>query len=652
MRKILSFALVLSMILGLTIPCLAVTEAAAVSENREMLYALIAIGAIFTVLLVACVVCLATKNHRTAAGKLAVKVLYITTILVCVVLLLCGYRYYNVYQESMQVPSTTGPQESTQGVTEAPTEPPTQEATEPPTEAPTEPPKPDYLSTFTPQMTENSNPSTWKVNWQIFNGGSLVSEYERENLINFGDTDEYFALPGVATFRGNNFRNSASYGTAAVTQETISATWSVNTGYLAAMDGGWSGSGWTGQPLVVQWPEETKAIMNLYESKKAKENLVEVIYATLDGNVYFLDLDDGSYTRDPLFIGMTFKGSGALDPRGYPILYVGSGDYDANSKSPRMFIISLIDGSILYQYGQYDSLAARAWYAFDSSPLVSADTDTLIWPGECGILYTIKLNTEYDESAGTISVTPDDPVVTRYSTKYGWTRYLGYECSAVAVGNYLYLSENGGLFYCVDLNTMKLVWCQDTKDDSNSTPVFEWGEDGRGYIYTVPSLHWTNVGGWGSVSIYKLDAQTGEIVWEKPYDCGTVEGVSGGVQSSPLLGKEGTDIEGMIIYSIARTPNMYTGKLVALDTETGEEIWCLDMSSYPWSSPVPVYTDDGRAYVVICDSVGNMFFVDGATGKQLDYINLGSNIEASPVVFNNTIVVGTRGCKIYGVTVK
>ena len=317
-----------------------------------------------------------------------------------------------------------------------------------------------------------------------------------------------------------------------------------------------------------------------------------------------------------------------------------------------MFIISLIDGSILYQYGQYDSLAARAWYAFDSSPLVSADTDTLIWPGECGILYTIKLNTEYDESAGTISVTPDDPVVTRYSTKYGWTRYLGYECSAVAVGNYLYLSENGGLFYCVDLNTMKLVWCQDTKDDSNSTPVFEWGEDGRGYIYTVPSLHWTNVGGWGSVSIYKLDAQTGEIVWEKPYDCGTVEGVSGGVQSSPLLGKEGTDIEGMIIYSIARTPNMYTGKLVALDTETGEEIWCLDMSSYPWSSPVPVYTDDGRAYVVICDSVGNMFFVDGATGKQLDYINLGSNIEASPVVFNNTIVVGTRGCKIYGVTVE
>ena len=98
-----------------------------------------------------------------------------------------------------------------------------------------------------------------------------------------------------------------------------------------------------------------------------------------------------------------------------------------------------------------------------------------------------------DKEAGTISVNPDAPVKTRYTSYYSVEedRYLGYEASAAIVDHYLYTSENGGLFHCIDLNTMELVWAQDTKDDSNSSPVFEWSEDGEGYLYTAPSLHWT-----------------------------------------------------------------------------------------------------------------------------------------------------------------
>ena len=44
--------------------------------------------------------------------------------------------------------------------------------------------------------------------------------------------------------------------------------------------------------------------------------------ACMDGYVYFLDLRTGEKTRDPLYLGYTFKGAGALDPRGYPIMYV------------------------------------------------------------------------------------------------------------------------------------------------------------------------------------------------------------------------------------------------------------------------------------------------------------------------------------------
>ena len=59
---------------------------------------------------------------------------------------------------------------------------------------------------------------------------------------------------------------------------------------------------------------------------------------------------------------------------------------------------------------------------FDSSALVDAATDTLIYPGENGILYLIKLNTSYDPEAGTLSINPDHIVKWRY---YGTRTSVG-----------------------------------------------------------------------------------------------------------------------------------------------------------------------------------------------------------------------------------
>ena len=510
---------------------------------------------------------------------------------------------------------------------------------------------------FQAKGAESTDPDNWQIRWEIFQNGTISHTYNREDPISFGDPEDYFALPGVGTFRGNNYRDSATYGTADVQEKTLNTAWTAKTGVLAGST--WSGNGWTGQPLIVKWDDATKQCMNLKQDKKDKADLVEVIYASLDGKIYFLDLEDGSQTRPTIDVGMCFKGAGSLDPRGYPLLYVGSGDVNSQNEPPRMFIISLIDGTILYEYGHNDPLSYRKdndnWSAFDSAPLVSADTDTLIWPGENGILYTMKLNTVFDKTAKTISVTPEAPVVTRYLTERTnqSSYWAGYEASASIVENYLYVSENGGMFYCIDLNTMELVWAQDTKDDSNSSPVFERKDKIRGYVYTAPSLHWTkNSQSKGTISIYKLDAVTGEIVWEKPYNVHTVEGVSGGVQSTPMLGKEGTNLEGMIIYSIARTDKVGSGTLVALDTATGEEIWSLPMSYYPWSSPTAVYDKDGTGYIIQCDSKGTMFFIDGATGTVVDKQSLGGLVEASPAVYEDTVVVGTRLMKIYGIKVK
>ena len=593
-----------------------------------------------------------SRSQRNAE-KLILSVMYISSVLVLVCTLVCFIRYKTVGDKLMAT-APANPTETTAATGSGPSSTPTLPtetpgtATKPtesqPTTAPTQPVQP----TFTPSYSNVSDPKNWGVDWEIINAGSIVDSIPSTS-ISFGKPEDYFALPGIATFRGNNFRNSAVYGTATVTDKTISKAWSSNIGSL----NGWPGSGWTGQPLMVQWDQETKNIMNMYPEKKAKEGLVEVIYATLDGNIYFYDLDDGSYTRKPIYVGMNFKGAGSLDPRGYPIMYVGSGDY-MSGKVPRLYMISLIDGSILYEKSGNDAFSLRPdWTAFDSSPLVDAETDTLIWPGENGILYTIKLNTQYNKAAGTLKIQPEELVKTRYYTDRSGTGsyWIGYEPSCVIVDRYLYISENGGMFFCIDLDTMKLVWAQDTRDDSNSTPVFEWdGLDG-GYIYTAPSLHWTAKDGKGYISIYKLNAKTGEIVWELKFDCGTVDGVSGGVQSSPLLGKPGTELEGLILYTVARTPGMWDGKLVAIDTKTGNIVWEKYMDNYAWSSPVAVYDDAGKAYVIFCDSVGTMKMLD-SKGTVLSTMNLGSNIEASPAVFNNTLVVGTRGQQIFGIKIK
>lgn len=498
--------------------------------------------------------------------------------------------------------------------------------------------------TLEPHCTEQTNPENFGISWDIMSKGKIIDSYTNNN-ISFGMGYEYSKLEGISTFRGNNYRNSATYGITEIKEEKLNISWKNSIGSLDT----WSGCGWTGQPLIVRWDKKTIQLMNLYPEKKVKKDLVEVIYATLDGHIYFYDLDDGSKTRDPLYIGMTFKGTGTIDPRGYPIMYIGSG-IENGEKTQRMYIISLIDGKILYEQSGVDSFAYRLWPAFDSSPLIDAKTDTLIWPGENGVLYAFKLNTKYDKETGFTKVDPVVLAKTRYQTAKSKRGYwLGYESSSVIADKHLYISENSGMFFCINIDTMELVWAQDTKDDSNSTPVFQWEDDGNGYIYTAPSLHWTATNNYGSVSIYKLDAETGEILWQKAFNCYTIPGVSGGIQASPLLGKSGTDLENIIIYPIAYSPVRHDGTLVAIDTKSGDTVWQQHMSNYTWSSPVAVYTPSGKSYVVICNSIGNVSLIDGKTGKIISTVNTGANIEASPAIFEDILVIGTRGCKIYGI---
>ncbi|WP_066715576.1 outer membrane protein assembly factor BamB family protein [Clostridium sp. Marseille-P299] len=515
---------------------------------------------------------------------------------------------------------------------------------------------------MTAKATQNTLPSNLNIKTRLQVDGVDVTSYTREEQIYF-DMDYLKSFPnveGIITFRGNYLRNLQSYGTTNVLQKKFDRDyWSFKTGKVLKSNGVdyWSGNGWTGQPLVVRWDDDTKQIMNLYEESKKKAGLTEVIYSGMDGMIHFLDLDTGEPTRDPINIGMTFKGSASLHPDGIPMIILGSGDAQpgmyGETMSPRVYIYSLIDGKKLYEFGANDPIAPRIWHAYDSSPIIDTKTDTLIYPGENGVLYTMKLNTNYDKKVGTLSVNPSEIVRFTYSAErngedsYKW----GTECSATAWGNYLFAGDNGGVVYCLDLNTMELVWTQDVRQDVNSSPIFEEDEDGNKYLYVATTLAYElDNHSMGQAAIFKLNAMTGEIIWEKPYEVHTIKGLAGGILSTGILGKE--NISDYIIYSVSKTPSVESGYIVALNKESGEEVWRIDLDTYSWSSGDVVYTEDGNAYLIQGCQNGDLLLIDASNGQILDKMNFGTGIEATPVIFENRLVVGTRNEQIIGVTIR
>ena len=571
------------------------------------------------------------KNKKTKAKTVAGAVILALLLAVLVFVVMRGVEANKSLGEAKESPV----------VTTAPTPTPTPEPT----------PTPVGLADFKPHSVDGTEPERLISRTAIMVDGEIVEEYESDYEINFDLPEKYTELEGVITFRGDNYRTGAAYGTAEVSEKKLTKLWTQSTSGLSDTDGTyWSGSGWTGQPLIVKWPEATRKNMSaMYDWAREKDDLVEVIYATLDGHVYFYELTTGEYTREPLNLGFNYKGAGALDPRGYPILYVGSGVDSINGKS-RVKVVNLIDNSVMFEFGQNETFANRGWHMFDSSPLVSADTDQLIYPGENGILYIIHLNTKYNEQTGELSVDPDNIVKWKYNgTRSGSQYWLGVESSAAIINNYAFLADNGGNLMCLDLNTLKLVWVQDILDDTNCSPVVDV-EDGHPYIYISTSFHY----GWRSYStaevpIFKIDAETGEIVWRTDYTCYTVQDLSGGVQGTIAVGKN--KLSDMIFVPVARTPGASSGTLVALKKDTGEKVWEKETLMYSWSSPVDFYDSDGNGYLLYCNSGFYMFLIDGKTGEQLNYINLGGNIEASPAMYGNYAVVGTRAMRTYCIQV-
>ena len=528
----------------------------------------------------------------------------------------------------------------------------------------TPPPAPTPVPTDTPVPTEppvphavaGTSPEDFGYVTELAVGENAVSGYTRETPILFGTGSSYGTLPGVPTLRGSNYRENAAYGAVKELNGRFQTLWSVGTGSLnKSSSGSWTGSGWTGQCLMVQWPAATRKIMNLYPEFREKDGWVEVIYATMDGNVYFLDLETGRPTRDKLKIGIPFKGAGAIDPRGIPVLYLGTGDtYTEKAKRGRAMAYSLIDFTRLWEVGvAKDEFALRNWTAYDSSILVDAASDTALIPGENGVFYTLKMNTVYDEAAGRLTMSPDPVVKQRYDTpRVGPDRdnkyFYGYESSAATWRNYAYLCDNGGYMRCIELNSMQTVWVQDLFDDVNSTPALQEGADGV-YLYVGNTVDRTMKRQKGTTSFFKINAITGEVVWKYDYEVTSTDHITGGCISSAVLGQNA--LKGLVYTSFISTAGSTSGEAFCFDAATGRVVWRYTLDTYTWSSPLALYTESGKGYVLFFDHGGKAYLFDGTNGALLGSFTLSEKIEASPCAFGDIIVIGTRDRHIYGIRV-
>lgn len=462
------------------------------------------------------------------------------------------------------------------------------------------------------------------------------------NTINMEGTSNYNNIKGISTFRGDNFRNNAFYGTLDIKENKLQKIWTNNIGQTDT----WTGVGWNGQPAIIMWDDDIKNQMNIYDEFKQKENFTEVIYGTLDSHIHFYDLETGFPTRDSIKVESSIKGSVTIDPRGYPLLYVGQGINEVSGESVRLgyHIFSLIDGKELYFINGRDNFAYLGWGAFDGNPVIDSKTDTMILPGENGLIYIVKLNTNYDKTNGTISINPN-------ITKYRYTqngKAGGTENSITIYKNYAFFINNNGVVQCLNLNTLTPIWTHNMEDDCDATIGLE-EENGNLCLYVACEVDKRAQD--SLAHIKKLDGSTGNVLWEYTCECKYDATVNGGVLSSPLIGKN--NISDIVIYSISKTTSTRNGKLVALNKKDGTVIWEKDLTAYSWSSPTATYTANGDSYIIFADSYGQMFLLNGKTGETLYKLQTGGgNFEGSPAIFNNHIVIGSRGKKIFRIDIK
>ena len=540
------------------------------------------------------------------------------------------------------------------------TEAPEATATPEPTPAPTDTPEPTPEPTPTPALEAVADPSADPaliISSTVYDGSKKIKNYVRaaKSLIHMPAGDDYTPQKiGILTFRGNAFRQNAAIGTIKGANE-LEVIWQVEAGGLRGASQYFYGYEWTGQPAIVKWSKQVRAGSNIDEGKKEKEALREVIIAGSDGVIRFLDLEDGVVTRNPINVGYPMRGTPSLHPAGYPYMTVGQYTRKLKNKTGsiglRQFnlynqkeqkLIDGLDGKLHRGINRIGS--------FETSALIDRNSDTLITVGTNGLVYLMSLNTSFDYQAATLSTDTKTIVLATKAKGQKKTERVAVESSHAMYDRYIFYADMGGVLRCVDTNYLTTEWAVETGDSVMAAVALDLSAGDTLDLYTANMLSLRKS---GPAQIRKYNALTGKEIWTLEIGVSknskTKEDV--GVKASPVIGQN--SLKGLVYFTVTglneegraalEVAEGTKAAVVAIDKETGEVRWAKGLSDRTESSPVAVYDADGNGWIIQCAESGEILMMEGKTGKVVAELQLDANIQASPAVYNDYLVIGTTG---------
>ncbi len=448
-------------------------------------------------------------------------------------------------------------------------------------------------------------------------------------------SDLYANTPGAFTFR-KGIKRQADFGgtvTGRPTEFTVDWTFHTQEDYTPTSVGSWGGgTGWTGQPLYVQWPDSILQRMKAAGAVNNDFSGNEIMVGSLFGSVYFIDYASGKASRNAIPVGNPIKGTISLDPTLNGNLYVGQG---VPGKRPfGALAINLFDNKQFHFFAE-DPKAQRRWGAYDSSPVRVGQF--LFRPGENGTVYKLVAEPGKLTMHSALRYTVDGAAP-------------GIESSMAVYANYGFTADNHGNILAINLDTMRPVWMYRIKDDTDATPVIAV-EDGTPYLYVGCEIDRQDT---GSAKFVKLNALNGTEIWKTDIEGRRMnidkKHFDGGFYSTALLGSG--NAEGMIFANCVNNTSGQNGALVAMDRKTGKIIYQARLKYYAWSSPVGFTNENGEMFIVTGDCSGNLYIINATDGAIITSQRIGSNFESSPVVIGNSLVIGSRGNSIFKITLK
>ncbi len=565
-------------------------------------------------------------------------------------------------------PTAAPTAQPTQVPTEVPTPEPTAEPTQVPTPEPTATPVPVPTASPMPRLNAAGDMAL-QVTDTVFIGAKAQDDFSREVGYVAPNPDQYVYVSssgtspaaGVLTFRGDNFRRNAAYGTVEMEEEKMTVLWKSPIGSLRTEDNGTLyGVGWTGQPAIIKWSKQAREMMNLYEEKKNTSALREVIFGAQDGKIYFLDLTTGEATRDPINVGFPLKGSVSLDTKGRPMLTVGQGISKlASGKTGKigLHVYNLMDGKPFFLLNGRQSDTQKQYFtngAFDGTALFLHTADAIVVAGENGLLYTIDLNSTFEfpdenqpDTEGKLEINQKTTYL-RTKSSAEKDAQVPVESSVAMYDKYIYMADTYGVLRCVNSDTMETVWTMDNGDNTDAAIALDMDGDTGVSLYTGNTAY-SRLSNKKDVSIRRVDALTGEEVWVYNVKCDYNKSQLSGVKASPVVGQH--EISDLVIFTVNQVDGGGS-RVLALRKADGSLAWSHDMEADSISSPVAVYNEAGKAWIIQADGEGTLYLLDGENGRVKNTLNLGGEVEASPAVYKDILVIGTCSKDAYMYAIK